>query len=209
MLTYRLTVGLAIIVALLFALYLPLNIERHAVHDLSTGLDAYIPFVPFFVLPYVSYYAFLLLSALLLVIRRDVAQLNRYLLATAMTLATSYLFYGYYQTHIMRPAVDGSGPLIGIVRLVYAADNPYNAFPSLHTSLSTLAALVLWHRVRPYWAFALWGILIVLSTVLVKQHYVLDILSGLALAVLSLVIARYAIPQCNATSAPVRGRSTD
>jgi membrane-associated phospholipid phosphatase len=70
-----------------------------------------------------------------------------------------------------------------MIRDVYAGDNPYNDFPSLHTSLSTLVAFH-WFRVdrRLGIAVAIWTALIVASTVLIKQHNVADVAGGLLLA---------------------------
>ena len=66
---------------------------------------------------------------------------------------------------------------------VYAGDNPYNDFPSLHTSLSTIMAIHWWRTDRRLGIIAaVWTALIVASTVLVKQHYVADVASGLLLA---------------------------
>jgi membrane-associated phospholipid phosphatase len=69
-----------------------------------------------------------------------------------------------------------------VLAIVYGADKPWNCFPSLHVAMSLLAALTILevHRVR--------GMLILLltlwisfSTVLIKQHYVLDVLAAMAL----------------------------
>lgn len=58
-------------------------------------------------------------------------------------------------------------------------DRPTNLFPSAHASMSLLAALVLHrsHR-RAGWAFVLLAGFVGVSVVLVKQHYVLDVLAG-------------------------------
>jgi membrane-associated phospholipid phosphatase len=70
-----------------------------------------------------------------------------------------------------------------MIRDVYAGDNPFNCFPSLHTSVSTILA-VHWLRVnRPLGiAVSIWTVLIVASTVLIKQHYIADLIFGLVLA---------------------------
>ena len=66
---------------------------------------------------------------------------------------------------------------------VYAGDNQFNDFPSLHTSLSTILAIH-WVRVNKPLGIVLsiWTALIVASTLFVKQHYIADMLFGLALA---------------------------
>lgn len=71
------------------------------------------------------------------------------------------------------------------VRLLYTLDPPTNALPSLHVALVWLAVLSAWKA----WpavgsAAAIVGLGITTSTTLVKQHYVLDVVAGAALAAL-------------------------
>ncbi len=70
------------------------------------------------------------------------------------------------------------------MRLVYASDQPYNDFPSLHTSLSTIVAIH-WWRIdrRAGWGAAAWSVLIIASTLLIHQHYLADVGGGLALGI--------------------------
>ena len=95
----------------------------------------------------------------------------------------SYAVYFFLQTEVIRPAVAGTDLLSRMIRDVYAGDNPYNDFPSLHTSLSTIIAIHWWRTDRRLGIIAAaWTALIVASTVFVKQHYVADVASGLLLA---------------------------
>jgi membrane-associated phospholipid phosphatase len=66
---------------------------------------------------------------------------------------------------------------------VYSLDRPFNDFPSLHTSLSAIVA-VMWLRIHPRTgvAVAFWCGLIIASTVLIHQHYLADVAGGLAVA---------------------------
>jgi len=57
-----------------------------------------------------------------------------------------------------------------MIRTIYASDQPYNDFPSLHTSLSTIIALHWWRFDRRIGVpAAIWTALIVASTVLVNS----------------------------------------
>jgi membrane-associated phospholipid phosphatase len=58
-----------------------------------------------------------------------------------------------------------------------------NSFPSMHTSVATLTALYLQPHVGA-WAFA-FPVLIALSCLFTKQHYVVDLPAGAALGVLA------------------------
>jgi membrane-associated phospholipid phosphatase len=65
----------------------------------------------------------------------------------------------------------------------YAVDRPYNNFPSLHVSLATYSYLLLFHARRKLgWLLLAPYLLILASPLFVKQHFLLDVLGGLALA---------------------------
>jgi hypothetical protein len=71
-----------------------------------------------------------------------------------------------------------------VLAIVYGADRPWNCFPSLHVAMSLLAALTVLevHRIRGMLILLL-TFLIALSTILIKQHYVLDVVAAMLLTV--------------------------
>ena len=65
----------------------------------------------------------------------------------------------------------------------YASDKPLNAFPSLHVGMSTLATLFVYRKRKKLGLAVLpVTVLIILSTVFIKQHVLLDVAGGLVLA---------------------------
>ena len=58
-------------------------------------------------------------------------------------------------------------------------DRTKNALPSMHVGLATMLALIGWHRSRA-WGVALGtaALLIAVSTLLVKQHFLVDLPAG-------------------------------
>ena len=60
--------------------------------------------------------------------------------------------------------------------LIQTYDSPANSFPSMHTSVATLTALHLWPHLGP--GVLLFPILIALSCLFTKQHYVIDLPAG-------------------------------
>jgi membrane-associated phospholipid phosphatase len=95
----------------------------------------------------------------------------------------SYGFYYFLQSEVIRPVLTSTDVFSKAVMNVYAGDNQFNDFPSLHTSLSTILAIH-WVKVNKTLGIILsiWTALIVASTLFVKQHYIADMLFGLALA---------------------------
>jgi len=148
---------------------------------LRTPLDDLIPVVGPFAVPYVSLRPFIYLSAVLFLLFR-VRIYRSAAVSMIVVLVTSYAFYAFLQTYIDRPAIAGDDLFSRMIRDIYASDQPYNDFPSLHASLSTIFAIH-WLRVdrRVGVPIAIWAALIVLSTVFVKQHYVPDVVAGVLL----------------------------
>jgi len=149
---------------------------------LRTPLDQALPVVPIFAIPYVSLIPYIGVSLLVFLFVRV-----RVYRSAAITMIivwfVSYAFYYFLQSYIARPHITGTDPFSGMIRSIYASDQPYNDFPSLHTSLSTIIAIHWWRLDRRMGIpAAIWTTLIVASTVLVKQHYLADVAGGLVLA---------------------------
>ncbi len=158
---------------------------------LETPLDRALPLVPIFAVPYVSLIPYIGVSLVAFLFFRV-----RVYRSAAITMIVvwfiSYAFYFFLQSYIARPDITGADPFSAMVRTIYGSDQPYNDFPSLHTSLSTIIAIH-WWRVdkRIGIPAAVWTALIVASTVLIKQHYFADLIGGLVLAsVTSWVVLR-------------------
>jgi membrane-associated phospholipid phosphatase len=73
----------------------------------------------------------------------------------------------------------GQGASLRFLALVQKFDAASNSFPSMHTSVATLTALHLVPHLGP-WSYV-FPILIALSCLFTKQHYVVDLPAGAAL----------------------------
>ena len=174
-----------LVLLLIYLAYFPLNNLREPIHSLELTVDDRIPLLPPFVFPYLSLYVLLLVS-LWRFLKAETRIFTIAALAIGIDLVISYLVFLFYETQVERPMILGSDVSSSILSWVYSIDKPFNAFPSLHTSLSTLFAL-LWGRVgsrtRP--AIVLWALLIIASTLFTKQHYIADVFGGMAVALIS------------------------
>jgi membrane-associated phospholipid phosphatase len=149
---------------------------------LRSPLDDALPVVPLFVIPYVSLQPFIYGSLVVFLLFRTRVYQSA-VLSMIVTFAISYLFFAFLQTYVDRPVLTGGDALTGLLRSVYAGDQPFNDFPSLHVSTSTIIAIHWWRfGRRTTLPLIAWAGLIALSTVMVKQHYVADIAGGLLLA---------------------------
>ena len=162
-------------------------------------LDDQIPFVRQFVLIYVLWYP-LMLGTTLFLLLKDRRAFVRYARSVVLGLTACMLIFVLLPSgQNLRPAeVPGNDLSAWMVRAIYAADTNTNVFPSMHV-VGTLAAVIGIFDSRSAslgakWGVAALGVLINASTVLVKQHSVLDILAGIALYAL-VYLAVYRLPE--------------
>ena len=167
-------------------------------------LDDMIPFVRQFVLVYVLWYP-LMLGTTLYLLLKDRRAFLRYARSVVLGLTACMLTFVLLPSgQELRPAeVSGSDLTARLLRFIYAADTNTNVFPSMHV-VGTLAAVIgiFDSRSAPrgvQWGVAALGVLINASTVLIKQHSVLDILGGVVLYWL-VYLAVYRLPELNRNS---------
>lgn len=138
-----------------------------------------IPFLPEFVWLYLSIYPTFLLPFLFI---RDRDFFRIFSLAYITVMFVCYVTYLAYPVTIERPHFAEDSFSTWALGIVYRADKPWNCFPSMHVAMSLLAALTILevHHVRGVLTLLL-TVAIAASTVLIKQHYILDVVGGMAL----------------------------
>ncbi|GGH22507.1 phosphatase PAP2 family protein [Paenibacillus segetis] len=167
-----------LIIPLLNICYGLLNHEGSRVSNLMTELDAQIPFVPAFIIPYMLWYPFIMVM-LIVIFRKSEKTYYQTLITLCVGLVVSYVIYYFYQTTVPRPPVTEHGVIPSLVRFIYMTDQPYNCFPSIHV----LTSYLVWKGSADcedlsFISRSLISVMmgaIVLSTLFVKQHYILDI----------------------------------
>ena len=175
--------GLTVFIALAYS---PLNQPHGTIHSLNIALDNHIGLQPIFSAPYLLFIPVFWLFFLLIFLK------NRQFKALAVTIIIVYIFsyiiYLFYQTKVTRPVILENDIFSRLVRAIYSHDNPYNAFPSLHSSLATVFALYFWLTTsKRHWRIltSLFAGLIILSTLFVKQHYVIDAVGGIVVGAIA------------------------
>lgn len=161
-------------------------------YDITLPLDDWIPYRPEWIVVYVLTYGYWILC--FYAILRDSKRLcYRIYSAEILGKAVCILCFILLPCTLTR-ATPGDGFFDGIVKWIYAADRPDNLLPSIHVFNSWLCArgVLKCKRVpRPAKvAAALFALMICASTVLVKQHVVLDIAGGILLAEVCLPVAK-------------------
>jgi Dual specificity phosphatase, catalytic domain/PAP2 superfamily len=140
-----------------------------------------IPFVPFFILPYMSIDLFFVVAPFLCRTDRELSILAKRIAAAIMVAGTCFLLFPL-RFAFSRPHADGwLGALFDWFR---GMDAPYNLLPSLHAALTLILLDIYFRHTRSFvrGATMSWFVLIALSPVLTYQHHLIDILGGFVLA---------------------------
>jgi len=153
--------------------------------DVSTRFDAKIPLRPRWIWAYLLYYPMCAAPLFFPGVLTDDRLFLRVLAGLLVQFFVAWPVFYFFPTRMAQPAIPGDSPSARALRGLYKVDAGYNVFPSLHVANSVYVACVSVQLVPAPWsaAFVAAAILISASTVLVKQHYFLDVPAGLALGI--------------------------
>ena len=161
-------------------------------------IDDAIPFCEWFVFAYVLWYPYLLVGGIAAL--RDKKAFRRQMLFVGVSFSLTLIFDMIFPNgQDLRPTLTGDLNIAErLCAAIYSADTNTNVIPSMHV-LGTFAVTGSFvsspklRKKRFIIPFAVMSVLICASTVLVKQHSMLDVLWGIAGGVLMTVIV-YVIP---------------
>jgi membrane-associated phospholipid phosphatase len=180
---YRVTIPMVILVMLVPGYLIIARFARAGTTYVPEfAFDRALPLVPAWSLVYGALYLFLIILPVLVV--REEEHIRRTVRAYLLCWVTAYAVFAFYPTAASRPAhVTGDGFGIWGLLALYESDPPYNCFPSLHVAHSFVSALTCYRLHRGVGILAvLCASLVGLSTLLTKQHYVVDVIAGILLA---------------------------
>lgn len=172
------------------------NSDFHVIH---IALDDYIPFIEYFIVPYLLWFAFIAVTFLWFFFH-DVPGFYR-LAAFLFTGMTVFLLIStFYPNGLdLRPVhFERDNIFVDMVKMLYKADTPTNVLPSIHVfnSIGVCIAIsqnktLVKHKIVKYGSLIL-GISIVLATMFLKQHSIIDVTLAACMATLlyPLVYAR-------------------
>ncbi len=177
-----------------FGAYHLVNALRLPLHDLALPFDWSIPIVPAFSVPYLLYLPYLFFTVIYGILAT--AEWKRIAVSVLIVQVAACIVYVVYQTHVPRPSVPDDALFGWLLKFIYAYDKPYNTFPSLHAAQSVVC-LYWWRRLEVRWfpAVGTLTVLILLSTVFLKQHVVVDVVAGAVLALGGLFAAERLLPR--------------
>lgn len=184
-----------------------------AVYEINFAVDEYIPFCEIFIVPYLLWFAYVAVTVVFLCIR-DKEESDK-LVAFLMAGMTIFIIVSavFPNGHNLRPKVfERDNIFIDLIRHLYATDTPTNILPSIHVYNSVAIMIAVWrskcfagHNVIKILMLAL-GVSIIFSTVLIKQHSMLDVLLAFLLSAImySICYKRTTVREKNVSTARIK-----
>lgn len=169
------------------------------VHLIHCALDDRIPNMAIFIYPYVSWFPYIVVCAVLAIKNLDDRQFKKavLVLTTGMNI---FLFISYvwptgldFRESIVYDLHTLSGNLLKFVQTV---DTPKSVFPSMHVYVTLVLQYTLEMQKKLVTAWGIWvgrvlAVLIVLSTMFTKQHSAVDVTAAIVMfAVLALAVEK-------------------
>ena len=155
------------------------NLNMHRIHyfDVSLPFESKIPFIPFFIIGYTSVYLALILVYVLI---DDYKLFKRAIFFFVAVSTIHFLFFWFMPVKMIRPDMTAASGIMSVItKYYYLIDNPTNCFPSLHVAYPLVGTTVMWNYKR-MWGYLMLFLtaLIAISVILVKQHYIMDVIGA-------------------------------
>lgn len=156
--------------------------------DVQFAFENHIPFVPNAIIAYLLIFPFLLTPVFLVKKYSDFALVIG---VYGLLVFVSVVIFFQFPTTMTRPNVAIHGFAGWLFDIIRAVDGEYNLFPSLHVSSVVFVALVNgFFCPKAKWPSWVCAVLISASTLLVKQHAVVDVLGGAGIGVSAYILLR-------------------
>ena len=169
--------------------------------DVTSVFDSATPFEPAWVLVYIGTYLFWFYQYTR-VAKESPRMACQLAVADAVAKLICLFFFIVFPTTNVRPTVEGSGVIPFLMRAIYFLDTPTNLFPSIHCFVAYLGTRYLFAcktlRFKPLTCAAccIGTLLVFASTLLTKQHVLLDVVGGIAVSEIGWLVARFTkLPQ--------------
>lgn len=179
----------AVLYMICFAYLEKMNV--HGYHLIHTVIDEKIPFCEFFVIPYLLWFPYMIGTVIYFIFWNPDKKECRLLSWNLMMGMTIFLLvsYLYPNGHDLRPVVfERSNVFVDMVKILYQKDTATNILPSIHVfnSLAIHMAIISSKSMKNKKglcnASLILTILIIMSTMLLKQHSCVDVSLGCTMA---------------------------
>lgn len=168
-------------------------------------IDDAIKVVPFFVIPYILSYVLWLLGPISASLC-DKKHFINFIIGILSAYLIGFLIFAFFPTYMDREVENlysslGDDFFSSLLRTIYDSDGKnmaFNLFPSYHCLISLYDYFAVRKRKEihvGYRVFTLiFALLISVSTILTKQHYVMDIIGGFGISIICYIVVSFINP---------------
>lgn len=157
-------------------------------YDFVTSIDNAIPLLPGFVWVYHTLIPGIVLAHIFFIRKKRVfySSIISFTIAVIVLKSCFLLF----PAACPRVELDPASMSEWLLSWTYNIDATNNTFPSTHITFACLAFLNVWRssfscNIKAVLSYGIWAILILVSTLVIKQHFIFDVISGMLLAMLA------------------------
>jgi membrane-associated phospholipid phosphatase len=180
-----------LVIVILYHVYEKITVPKYIMYS---KIDNYIPFIKEMVIPYLFWYIYIIIALVYLgfTSKKDFYNLCSFMFIGMTICFAIYAVFPNGQN--LRPVITGKDIFSRMVYYIYMTDTPTNSAPSMHVldSIAVHAALMnceslqnnRWIKTGSF----ITTLLIILSTVTLKQHSILDVLYGIMLSALLYIV---------------------
>lgn len=158
---------------------------------LNNLLDDQIPFVPYFIYFYISWYILLFLVPMIYM-KYDKKTLKKYTYTNFISVLVCGIIFIIFPTTINRPNIEVTSITTWLVNTIYYFDTPaVNCLPSIHSLICFIFILCnIKANIKTSYKciIDILSVLIILSTLFIKQHVIYDVLSAFVVSSITYII---------------------
>ncbi|WP_051226751.1 phosphatase PAP2 family protein [Butyrivibrio sp. MC2013] len=167
--------------------------KRPVVHftEMHVAIDDKIPFMEIFVVPYILWFGFVFFCTAFPLLKFEVEDYWKFMAFLSFGMTLFLVLSTFVPTiQYLRPAqMPRDNIFTDMVSFFYTHDTPTNVFPSMHAYNAVGGAISLHHSRRigrkGRIASSVMAMLIVVSTMFIKQHSATDVIGALALSLIA------------------------
>lgn len=158
---------------------------------LTSSLDNKLPLMPFFIYFYVLWYLMLFIIPYILYLKKK-NLFYHYVTVFVVCILIATIVFFFFPTTIVRGEIEVNSLTTFLLNFIYFTDTPaLNCLPSMHCAFC-FGFIYYSFKIDIKWYYKILinilSILIILSTLLIKQHVIWDVLVALILVVVVIIV---------------------
>ncbi len=173
---------LILLVVAIQSIYTPTSLLLEGGIEPKLPIDVF-PLWVIWVIPYVLCYPLWIFALIWLVWKMEEHLFRATLAGLLFTCSLGISIFILFPTYVVPPEITGTDILSRLLRFLQVAGGDHDAFPSAHIYITVILAFFYneWYP-RGKWIWLLIVIIVALSTLFTRQHYILDVVGGIVVA---------------------------